>query len=78
MENKTSIIATLAKNNINVLDVDLGATPNQLYIKFEFQWRDPKNRNHRWAKTVLWVHNTKDWSQELLNTVREARKELEQ
>lgn len=74
MEN-TAAITTLAKNNINILEV----RPYQggMLVAFEFQWRDPRNYNHRWSKSVIFEKESTDLAQTILNLVRGARKELE-
>lgn len=80
---KTSSISQIAKNNINILEVkpykdDIGGF--RAVVHYEFQWRDPRNNNHRWSKNFLDVPyglNEQLPYQDILRVVRNARAELE-
>ena len=48
-------IADLAKQNINILGVECIPDTNELWVTFEFQWRDARTHYSKWSKTTLRV-----------------------
>lgn len=75
----TSIYAKLAREGINVLScTDVPRCNGTEYI-FEYSWMDPMRQNKmNWSKAPFFTNAVdSDWVENLIETVRLARKELE-
>ena len=86
MENKPISVydrtAKLANANINIINVRPYKHPtgDRVVIQYEFQWRDPRSNNHRWAKNYWDFPNDIDEPvpyKHIYNIVQQARAKLE-
>ena len=74
--------AKLANATINIINVRpyKHHTGDRVAIQYEFQWRDPRSNNHRWAKNYWDFPNDIDAPapyKHIYNIVQQARAKLE-
>lgn len=79
--NLVNDIARLARSNINILSIE-AVNEQDLFVVFEFQWRDSRNHSARWCKTCIEIdkgQNLADYAvlEIILDIVSDARKVLE-